>query len=90
MKPGWIIFNVLAVVVISTFANISIQTGALVFSISALRPGFIADGAGLYIFSFLLGILGLLYKKNKKLGFILMSWAGLFFMIFVNSGVWRS
>ena len=89
MKLGWIIFNVIAIVVVSTFANLSIQTGTIVVSISALRPIFIANAAGIYIFSFLLGVLGLLYKKNKKLGFVLASWVGLFFMIYVISEVWR-
>ncbi len=45
---------------------------------------YIADTAGIYVFALFFGLFGFLYKSHRGLGFILASWVGLFFMIYVS------
>ena len=91
MKVVWLFFNVVAIVVVSTLLKFyfvsdgSIPIWYFILHLpSVLKPMFIADAAGLYILALLFGLLGFLYKPHRGLGFMIASWVGLFFMIYVR------
>lgn len=91
MKVVWSFFNVVAIVVVSTLLKFyfasdgTIPIWKFILNLtSILKPMFIADAAGIFIFALFFGILGFLYKPHRVLGFILVSWVGLFFMVYVS------
>ena len=94
-SSNWLFVNVIAIVVVSSLANLyfasdgSIPAWKFIEAIPYLFTdlSYVAAAAGLYIFSFLIGLFGLLRKSNRTLGFILASWVGLLLMMYVSSGV---
>ncbi|WP_018402894.1 hypothetical protein [Marinobacter gelidimuriae] len=90
MKVVWSFFNVVAIVVISALSNLyfmsdgTIPIWRFVTAIPYLTPELIADAAGKFLFALFFGLFGFLYKPHRVLGFILVSWIGLFFMVYVS------
>jgi hypothetical protein len=90
MKVGWLILHVVAIVVISVLLKLMIISDGInpILILSESSPDLIlyniADTAGIYGFALFFGLLGFFHKPHRGLGFILASWAGLLFMIYVS------
>jgi len=96
VKVIWSFFNVLAIVVVSTLLKFYFASDGAIpiwkfipHLASILKPMFIADAAGIYIFSLLFGLFGLFYKPNRWLGFMLVSWVYIFLKVYMFSQMYR-
>lgn len=91
MKVVWSFINVVAIVVVSTLLNFYFASDGTIpiwkfipHLTSILKPAFIADATGIFIFALFFGLFGFLYKPHRGLGFIVLSWVGLIFMVYVS------
>lgn len=90
MKVFWLIIHVIAIVLISVLLKLMIISDGVnpILIISKSSPDLImriiADTAGIYVFALLFGLFGLFFKTHRALGFVLASWGGLLFMIYIS------